>query len=166
MEAVTAFKCLGTGIRCNAGLRNQVLKGRFEEAALEAARVEWLPLPMGAKAQLLAGLACQGCLYGVQVGGVPERAMLLLRNACLKALWGTTRRLRCRELVFTLLVQGHRVDPQQALVYNCLVLFSKMMRKPGVREQAELAWTPVRQSGADDVAGPITTLMGIMQQLG
>ena len=42
---------------------------------------------------------------------------------------GANRKLRCKELVFTLLTPGHRVDPKQCVCYKCLRLLRRMLTR-------------------------------------
>ena len=49
-----------------------------------------------------------------------------LRTAVVAVLWGTKRRSRCREIVLTLFVKGHLVDPSQDALYQCLRQLRRM----------------------------------------
>ena len=104
---VAKLRCLGAHIRTVPKERNDTLAQRFEEGFSTARRIAWTQLPFTVKAELIASLVVPASLYGIPVGGETALALHNLRAACLKAVWGQNRKLRAKELVFTLLLPGH-----------------------------------------------------------
>ena len=65
-------------------------------------------------------------MYGFSAGGFTPRVVSSLRITVVAALWGTKRRSRCREIVLTLFVKGHLVDPLQNAACQCLRLLRRI----------------------------------------
>ena len=79
--------------------------------------VLWAPLPMLARAQLLSSLVLPASLYGSCVSCLSTDLLMSLTSAVMRAVWGVSRKLSCRDIVLTLLVPGHLVDLRQAIIY-------------------------------------------------
>eukprot|EP00973_Karenia_brevis_P059012 8216523-Karenia_brevis.AAC.1 len=75
---------------------------------------------MTARARLVANLVCPISLYSISAASAPELLFENLSSTIMNAVWGSTWKLRCKEVVMTFLVRGHRVDPLQAAGYQCL----------------------------------------------
>jgi len=76
----------------------------------------------------------------------------------MRAIWGTKRKLRCRDIVLTLFVQGHLVDPRQACVYQSLCALRRNLRKyPELTEVVRKCWHACVIDGID-APGPIGIL--------
>ncbi len=89
-----------------------------------------------------------------------------LRTAVMSAVWGTRRKLRCRELVFTLLMPGHVVDPVQCAAYNSFLMLRRMLRKrPELRETFLHVWR-ARGESTSTVPGPVGVIVTTLRRLG
>ena len=56
-------------------------------------------------------LALATGMYGVEAAMATERDLLKLETSVLKAVWGPTRRSRAKEVLFAVLLKGHRMSP-------------------------------------------------------
>ena len=81
-----------------------------------------------------------------------------LRTAVVAALWGTKRRSRCREIVLTLFVKGHLVDPSQNASYQCLRQLRRMAeQRPETFAELERVWR-CYANGDEICDGPVATV--------
>ena len=101
-------------------MANDVAEGRVRKGITISRRIRWAPLPLQTKASLIACLVGPAAMYGFSAGGFTPRLVSSLRTTVVAALWGTKRRSRCREIVLTLFVKGHLVDPLQNAAYQSL----------------------------------------------
>jgi hypothetical protein len=93
--------------------------------------------------------------------------MLKLRTAALEAVWGGGRLMRCKEMVFTLLVPGHRVDPIQAEAYTALLTLRHRLRaRPELRPQFERIWDRLDGGAPGTPSGPVSKVFKIVAELG
>ena len=63
LKETKQLRSLGAGFRFARGMRNEVGAKRIERGIQLAKRIQWAPLPMGIRAQLVASLACPMALY-------------------------------------------------------------------------------------------------------
>ena len=81
-------------------------------------------------------------------GGFASKLVNSLRTAVVTALWGTKRRSRCREIVLTLFVKGHLVDPLQNASYQCLRQLRRMAeQRPETFAELERVWQSYANGG-------------------
>ena len=87
----------------------------------------------------------------------PGKALLAkLRTAVLTAVWGATRANRCKEIVLTLFVRGHAVDPVQAETYLSLRHLRRRLRaRPDLRPHFESAWQLLADGHTPVGCGPV-----------
>eukprot|EP00660_Eupelagonema_oceanica_P019319 gene19319-biopygen17241 len=118
------------------------------------------------KAWMLAAAAAPKGLYGCSVTPYTATHLASLRRAFLATLFPKHRR-RCPEIVLTLMVQGHRVDPEQIVQYECLRLLWRMVdRRPELRGRIERVWRERARAGGADAPGPIGRVARVAAQLG
>ena len=110
------LSCVLESICTTTWLRN----ARMKRGAIVAERIRGAPLPMHVRAQLVSSLVRPAPLYAACVGDVVGSLLNSLTSAVMRAVWGTTRKLRCHEIVLTLLVSSHRADPRQVSIYQSL----------------------------------------------
>ena len=120
LDVVNKLKSLGIQLRFARKMTNDVANERIRKGITISRRIRWAPLPLQAKASLIACLVGPIAMYGFPAGGFASKLVNSLRTAVVTALWGTKRRSRCREIVLTLFVKGHLVDPLQNASYQCL----------------------------------------------
>ena len=141
LSQVDTLRSLGAHLAFKGNVKNIVGEQRFRRGAEIARRIQWAPLPMHVRAQLIASLVCPVSLYGITAANVPMSLMKHLGTAVMDAVWGSTRKLRCREVVMTLFVPGHRVDPEMASMYQCLCALRKFMScRPHVNQIVHEIW--------------------------
>ena len=166
LQQTKGSRIVGAHLRFTYGERNTTGEKRVENGIVIAKRIRWAPLPMFLRAKLIASLVNPGSLYGYPVAGLPQVSMNAIRSAVMSAVWGTRRKLRCRELVFTLLVPGHLVDPVQFAAYNSLWMLRCMLRKrPELREVFLQVWQH-RDANSQRVPGPGSIVASIVRRLG
>ena len=98
---------------------------RIDDSCLVAERITSVPLGFNVRALLAQSAVVPKALYASTFTGVARRELATLQTAILKAIWGPGRALRCKEIVFTLLLQGHRADPGQYYDYGSIVGFHR-----------------------------------------
>ena len=120
LGVASKLKSLGIQLRCARRKTTDVAEGRVRKGITISRRIRWAPLPLQTKASLIASLFGPAAMCGFSAGGFAPRLVSSLRTAVVAALWGTKRRSRCREIVLTLFVKGHLVDPLQNAAYQSL----------------------------------------------
>ena len=113
LDVVSKLKSLGIQFRCARRMANDVAEGRVRKGITISRRIRWTLLQLQTKASLIACLVGPAAMYGFSAGGFTPRLVSSLRTAVVAALRGTKCRSRCREIVLTLFVKGHLVDPLQ-----------------------------------------------------
>eukprot|EP00660_Eupelagonema_oceanica_P019103 gene19103-biopygen11384 len=163
----TNVKGVGVHLSAVRAKRSGTASARVTEAISVAARVRHLsPATFTEKAWLLAAAAAPKGLFGCAVTPYTRAQLASLRRAFAMALFPKHTR-RCQEIVFTLMVQGHRIDPEQVVPYECLRLLWRMVdRRPDLRGPIERVWRERQQKAAQDAAGPIYRLECVAEQLG
>ena len=88
-----------------------------------------------------------------------------MRPAYLSAVWGSTRKLRAPELVLTVLVKGHRVDPVQYAAARSMKLLWRMLTEcADVLADFHIVWLAC-ENGAAREPGPIGVLKQVMHNM-
>jgi hypothetical protein len=118
VPASTGGRLLGAQVVHQRGVRNELGEKRVNKGIHICERIRWAPLPMHVRSKLIASLVLPATLYGYCVGGLTCNLMNQLTSAVMRALWGTTRKLRSKELVLTLLVPGHLVWTQNRRLFT------------------------------------------------
>ena len=96
-----------------------------------AAKIAKVPVSFDQRAQTLSSLCLSAGLYGVEVSFVSQSLLRRFESAILQALWGTSRAMRTKEIIFSILVPGHRTSPTMAAAYNRVLWLIKWVRTPG-----------------------------------
>ena len=145
---VNKLKSLGIQLRCARKMTNDVANERIRKGITISRRIRWAPLPLQTKASLIACLVGPIAMYGFPAGGFASKLVNSLRTAVVTALWGTKRRSRCREIVLTLFVKGHLVDPLQNASYQCLRQLRRMAeQRPETFAELERVWQSYANGG-------------------
>ena len=98
-------------------------------------------LPLQTEASLMASLVGTAAVYGFSAGDFTPRRVSSLQTTVVAALWGTKRRSRCREIVLTLFVKGHFVDPLQNAACQRLRQLRRMAeQRPEAFAELERVW--------------------------
>ena len=165
LPVVSVAKSVGVRMSVNeAGVQQR--KHRLEEAKQIADRLSFAPLPFEARVQLVSGLVLPRGLYECTAAPFPKKDTHKLRNAVLRGILGNKRSRSCAEIVFTLLGPGHRLDPQQAVAYQALVMLQRMLLKRfDLYEVYSEAWVEIfSQRGRSD--GPLQVVREAVDLIG
>ena len=115
---VEEFRCLGVGIRMSPSPdTGPLLAGRMKRAGELLSRLYGVQGDTYRKAEAAATLALSTGMYGVEVAMVREVDLMKLETAVLRAVWGTSRQSRAKEVLFAVLLKGHRVSPVMRAKY-------------------------------------------------
>ena len=160
LDVVNKLKSLGIQLKCARRMTNEVADERIRKGITISRRIRWAPLPLQTKASLIACLVGPAAMYGFPAG-FSLRLVSLLRTAVVAALWSTKRRGRCREIVLTLFVKGHLVDPSQNASYQCL----RQLRRTAEQSPVERVWRCCA-NGGEICDGPVATVHSVLQGMG
>ena len=148
-------RLLGAHVAYCKNQRNDLAQKRIARGVEVSERIRWAPLPMPIRARLISSLVLPASLYGACTGCIVSRSLESLTSAVMRAIWGTTRKLRCRDVVLTLFVPGHLVDPRQACVYQSLCALKKHLQKsPELKDVMHRCWEACVLQG-QTAQGPI-----------
>ena len=157
---------LGALLRFARGEASTVGGERVRQGLVVARRIRWAPLSFNMRARLLSTLVPPASMYGCPVAGLPQTDINSLQSAIMRALWGETRKLRCKEIVLTLLAPGHQLDPVQQIGFQCLRMFGEVLRAlPELRDTVTQVWA-LYASGASVAHGPIKEMRAALHMLG
>ena len=167
LQHVTRMRCLGAFICfAHGAFVNPLGNAACEEATNIARRIRWAPLSMKQRALLVGSLVNPKALHSHPSGGIAKTRIQSLRSACVAAVWGETRKLKCPEIVMTLFVKGHRIDPRQYATYSCIRLFRVMLKKYPCLVLDVVAILQFYAQGSGHVTGPIRLLSDTFSSLG
>eukprot|EP00660_Eupelagonema_oceanica_P019190 gene19190-biopygen18435 len=158
----------GVGVHLSAArtAQSSTAAERVAEACAVAKRVRPLPMTLGEKAHILAAAAAPKGLDGCSVTPYTAAQLATMRRVFMGALFPKHAR-RCAEVVLTLMVQGHRVDPEQIVPHECLRLLWRMVdRRPELRGAIERVWRERARDGVADAPGPLRRIARVAAQIG
>eukprot|EP00660_Eupelagonema_oceanica_P019316 gene19316-biopygen6121 len=140
----------GLGVDLYAEQRTKKDKSILAEARILTAlsfvrRAQRLPFDADKRAHMIMAGAIPAGLHGAAVTAFTAKQIAELRKEILIAifpLWKGQTQPRCADIVFSLLYPGHRLDPQQVVVHECMKLYYRIPGPMGlVAECAEwLGW--------------------------
>jgi len=166
LEVVKSSRVLGAQISVGRNCINVVARERLHKGIEIAKRIRWAPLPLHAKANLIACMVGPVSLYAFAAGGFPRTLVNSLQVAVTSALWGHKRRGRCKEIVLTLFAKGHLVDPVQIACYQCLLQMRRLLQnEPAIFEQVIQLWQLYRAGHAKRL-GPVSVLFERLHWMG
>jgi hypothetical protein len=131
IKSVGAFKALGHTL---AGTRRKihgVIKTRIKKAMSAATRIKRLKMPSRKqKAEGAMGLVMPRAAYGAWLTRMPINAKRPLATTMMSMAWGIRGgRLRAKEMLNSLVLHTHRVDPDDVMDYQTLLTGSRLMRR-------------------------------------
>jgi len=158
VPSIRSGRLLGAFVRFGKHLRNDLAEKRIKRGVIVADRIRWAPLPMPVRAKLISSLVVPASLYAACVGDVVGSLLNSLTSAVMRAVWGSTRKLRCRDIVLTLFVPGHLVDPRQACIYQAFCILRRQLQKhPELVEIMRRCWHAHVVDGRE-APGPIGSI--------
>ena len=105
------------------------LSRTLEACKAMCCRTQELPLPLFARALIVAGLILPKALYACGAAPPPKKDLLALRAACARAIWGQRNKWRANEALFTFIVPGHRMDPVQVCHYWTILTMRRVLAR-------------------------------------
>ena len=102
---------------------------RCAKLVQNAERIQRLPLGRNAKDILCGMRAVSTITYGSEQGFPPVADIRKCRTAISRAIRGDNHRLRSLEILFTVVLKGHRSDPLQALAYDAFLTLRRILQK-------------------------------------
>eukprot|EP00664_Eupelagonemidae_sp_cell27_P006048 gene6048-8598_t len=166
VRVIAHARGLGVQLSSRQARRSRLAAERVRAARAVAARVSCLPMTLEEKAVLLAAAASPRGIYGCAVTPYSQSQLQSLRRAFAAALFPKHKR-RCLEIVFTLMVKGHLLDPEQAVPYQCLRTLRDMAdRRPELRARVERTWHARRRGAEPQAPGPLRQVQEAAALLG
>ena len=166
LDVVNKLKSLGIQLRCARRMTNDVADERIRKGITISRRIRWAPLPLRRESQLDCVFGWTGSKYGFPAGGFSLGLVSSLRTAVVAALWGTKRRSRCREIMLTLFVKGHLVDPSQNASCQCLRQLRRMAeQRPETFAELARVWR-CYANGDEICDGPVATVHSVLHAMG
>ena len=155
LDVVNKLKSLGIQLRCARRMTNDVADERIRKYITISRCIRRAPLPLDTKATLIACLVGPAAIVWFPCGRFFPAA-----------LWGAKRRSRCREIVLSLFVKGHLVDPSQNASYQCLRQLRRMAEQR-LETSAELERVWRCYANGDEICdGPVATVHSALHGLG
>ena len=105
---------------------------REGKPALKKART--LPGGFDRKATVAAVMIVAAALFGVELADISLRHVSSLETAIMIVIWGPSRRCKAKELVFALLLPGHRVAPSMVVPYKRFCWLAQIAHTPGTTQ--------------------------------
>ena len=113
------FRQLGIRVRMHPKRgTGPLLTKRVQKAQTALKKSRSLPLGFDGRASIAAVMIIAAALYGVELANASKKTAAALESTVMYALWGPGRPCRSNEIVFTLLVPGHRVVPTMVIPYR------------------------------------------------
>ena len=103
-------------------------------------------------------------LYGVELVDISKKTAAALESTVMYALWGPSRPCRSKEVVFALLVPGHRVAPTMVIPYRRMCWLARQARTRGMPQTIiQAIWEAVP---TPKVTGPLGRALQEFRKLG
>ncbi|CAE8729391.1 unnamed protein product, partial [Polarella glacialis] len=168
LPQVKSWRCVGAVLYSVRRKRTKAPQQRIKAALKVADKIQWVPLPVSAKASLVGSSVLPRACFGSVVSALSKTQRRTLRTAVVRALWGKKRSRRCPEIVLTLFGHGHRIDPIQASPYLCLTSMQQVLcRRPELQDLFGKVWRRRRASStALQPVGPCSCIAAAAKALG
>ena len=157
------FKQLGVGVRLDpergTGL---VLQEQFPRGAAILRRVGCLPTSR-MREVAIGTLALAKVMYGVELADPSSRDVARLELAAVRALWGSTRTSRAKEVLWAVPVPGHRVSPVWCLQYSRVLWLARKAHTPGAGQV--LVQAILEEADRPPDTGPVGRALQSLRQL-
>ena len=124
--------CVGVRTTITKGT-GPLLEARMDSAKQALRKVRTLPVGFEGRAIIVAVMVLAAGLYGVELAEAGLKHIAGLDTAVMHALWGTSMPCRAKEIVFALLVPGHRVALSMVVPYRRICWLARMARTRGTR---------------------------------
>ena len=105
-----------------------------------------------------------GALYGVELADISKKIAATLESTVMCAVWGPSRPCRSKEIVFALLVPGHRVAPTMVIPYRRMCWLARQARTRSTPQTIiQAIWEAVP---TPKVTGPLGRALQEFRKLG
>ena len=132
MPVQQEFRELGIGVRTVSRRgTSPLVQRRIEEAKKAPKKTRTIPGGFDRKATVAIVMIIAATLFGVQLGDISQRDSGGLESAIMGAIWGPSRPCRAKEIVFVLLLPGHRVASSVVIPYRKMCWLAQLARSPG-----------------------------------
>ena len=162
------FRSLGVGIRTSLTRgTGPLLKKRTSKGVHLLSRVRGAQGGFSRRTHIIATLVQAAALWGTPGAEVSRRDLQSLETAVLHSLWGTSRPGRAKEIIFVLLVQGHRVSPHMKITYDRVCWLLAVARTPGTLQVVVQSCIEARQAQVrPTTSGPVQRALLELESLG
>ena len=160
-----SFRSLGIEV-APAGEKGMgaILGGRVAKAHHMLKRAVQVEGGFTKRAMLISSLIIASGLYGVAAARTNPKSMLALETAVMNCVWGTSKTTRAKEVVFNLLLPGHRMAPTLYVPYNRVMWLAGLARRQlTTMYVAQEIW---EQGGVITPEGPMGRAMEAVADLG
>ena len=136
------FRQLGVGVRTTPKRgTGPLLQKRMESTKKALRKARMLPVGFKGRALIVAVMILAAGLYGAELVDVTMKRAMGLAAAVLHMLRGPTRPCRAKEIVFALVVPGHRVAPTMLIPYKRACWLASLARTRGTPQSiAQAVW--------------------------
>ena len=160
------FRSLGVGIRLAGKPGTGPLLGqRMGRAGELLSRVHGVQGGRARKAEAVATLVLAVGLFGAGLADAAPTDLRALETKVLTAVWGSQRGGRAKEVVFAVLMKGHRLSPVMKVDYMLVSWLVRTARRPGsLQTVVQAVWEAT--GGRPPPTGPVGRVFRTMWGLG
>ena len=135
MPVQQEFRQLGVGVRTQPRRgTSPLLERRIGEAKKALKKTGTITGGFDRKATVAAIMIIAAALFGVELADISWRDASSLESAIMGGIWGPSRPCSAKEIVFTLLLPGHRVAPSVVIPYRRICWLAHLARNPGTAQ--------------------------------
>ena len=118
-----------------------LLQLRIGEAKKALKKTRTIPGGFDRKAMVAAIMIVAAVLFRVELADISRRDASSLESAIMGAIWGPSMPCRAKDIVFTLLMPGHRVATSMVIPYRRMWWLAHLARNPGTAQTvAQAIW--------------------------
>ena len=138
-----SYHVVGHSLHLGARAVQDKVSGRIQKAVQILTRLRSLPYSMDSLAALAATVATTKAVYGATTSSPTLEDLRLWRRTLMRLLWRRCDSRCCVEIVLTMLVPGHRLDPWMASSHYIIAA----ALRTGLFLDGAMHWVHIRQSG-------------------
>ena len=160
------MRCLGVGVRlARVSGTGPLLQQRMERARELLSRVHGVQRGRARKAEAVATLVLAVGLFGVEVADVAAGDLRKLETMVFTAVSGSSRGGSAKEVVFAVLLKGHRPSPVMKVSYMQVSWLVRAARRPrSLPTMIQAVWEAT--GGRPQPTGPVGRVYRTMWRLG
>ena len=128
MKLALAFDVLGTWIRTATVPCATIDDAKLSKILTDTKNISVLPIPTGAKSELVGAKVITQCTYGAAINNIPKLVASKIQSAIACTFWFRRPHWRNKMLLFSLLHKPHRVEPTYAGAYCAIMDFLRFLR--------------------------------------